>query len=144
MVGLNADVALIPLVRVGVYGDFEYAYTGEPKSPTVLSFGARIKVGPPTPFHDTHFYGFVGVGYAELFAPGYLLPISGSNTASGNPAFAAFARTTGGFVELPFGVGAAWRFRRPYELVVELSGRIGLASSGGYFYERPGERPRLR
>jgi hypothetical protein len=51
------------------------------------------------------------------------------------------AQATSGYLfEIPVGVGAGWRFRRPWELLFEVQGRIGFASSGDYFSAdgRPG------
>ena len=42
VVGLEADVALVPLLRLGLYGDYEYADTTEPASSSVVSFGGRV------------------------------------------------------------------------------------------------------
>lgn len=140
LVGLDAHVALMPLLRVGAYVDEEVAPTGEPSSRHVTSFGLRLKAVPPWPRADLRVWAFAGFGYAAVSAPGYhqaLMAPDGVNVVNADAtAFDAH----GHFFEVPVGVGAAWRFRRPWELTTELSGRIGLGASGNYYdpVGRPG------
>ena len=138
--GATVDVAMLPLIRLGAYADYEYAYTGEPATPHVFSFGMRVKVEPPVNFRGVHLYGFAGFGAAQLIAPGYDQVLPGTS-AEGipNPTIHYYS-TSGTVLEVPLGFGAAWRFSRPWELVLELQGRLGLASLGDYFSDggRPG------
>jgi hypothetical protein len=133
LVGVDADVALIPLVRLGAYVDLESAHTGEPKSPQALTFGARVKLAPPMNFNHWHFWGFLGFGYAFWNAPAYNQSCTIPSGSSLLTETCNIQATTGSFFEIPLGVGAGWRFRRPWELIVELQGRFGLDMQGGYF-----------
>ena len=129
LVGLEGDVALVPLLRLGAYVDYEYADTGEPTPPTALSFGGRLKVMLPGYRHNVHWWLFAGFGGVVLEAPGYTQSGFGApdaNTAVAHPA-------TGYFLEVPLGVGMGWRVRKPWEVVVQLQGRLGFDMMGSYF-----------
>jgi hypothetical protein len=141
MAGVAVDVAMIPLIRLGGYVDYEYAYTGEPASPHAISFGLRLKVEPPVNFGGVHFYGFAGFGGAQLVAPGYDQILPGTSPDGVQNPVVHYSATTGTVLEVPFGVGAGWRFARPWELLLELQGRLGVASLGDYFSDtgRPGD-----
>src|SRR5580704_13345755 len=71
LVGLSGDIALAPLFRIGAYFDEERASDGEPKSPLITSFGARIKFLPPLGSSKLKAWLFVGFGYAAVLAPSY-------------------------------------------------------------------------
>ena len=132
-VGLEGDVALIPLLRIGAYADYESAYTGEPKPPQAFSFGGRLKLAIPGNRSNVHWWLFTGFGAVAWEAPGYqqLVAVpSGSNLTTVS---ADVQSASGYFLEIPLGVGAGWRFHRPWELVMELQGRFGLDMNGSYF-----------
>jgi hypothetical protein len=127
-VGVEGDVALLPLLRLGAYADYEYAYTSEVASPSIVSFGARLKVMVPGYRRNVHWWLFTGFGAAVLEAPGYSEAFAGAdaNTLVVPPA-------SGYFFEVPLGVGMGWRVRKPWEVVAELQGRFGFGQGGSYF-----------
>jgi hypothetical protein len=134
IVGLSGDFALLPLVRLGAYADYEYAYTGEAATPSIISGGLRVKLEPPVNFRGVHPYAFAGFGVAYVSAPAYDLSVgSGQLQPGSQPGTATATATSGTVLELPIGAGLAWRFRRPWELFVEVQGRVGLDSEGDYF-----------
>jgi hypothetical protein len=134
VVGLEGDVALLPLLRLGAYFDYESAYTGEPAPPQAFSFGARVKLAIPGTRMNTHWWLFTGFGAVAWEAPAYTqaidVPVTGSVPTSVN---ANIQAASGNFFEVPIGVGAGWRFHKPWELVAELQGRFGFDMNGSYF-----------
>jgi hypothetical protein len=134
VVGLEGDVALVPLLRLGAYADFEYADTGEPAAPTAVSFGGRVKVMLPGYRGGVHWWLFTGFGGVVLDAPGYsqsvVVPVT---EASLSTVSATVPSATGYFMEVPVGIGMGWRLRKPWELVAELQGRFGFDMGGSYF-----------
>ncbi len=134
MVGLQADVAVVPLLRVGLYADYEYAETGEPKPPSLVSFGARAKVMIPGYRSNVHWWLFTGFGGAVLDAPGYTQQVQNPTALQGQQLTTENVQsTTGFFAEVPLGLGLGWRVAKPWELVAELQGRFGFAMNGSYF-----------
>jgi len=139
IVGVHAHVALMPLLRIGAYLDGELSPTDEPTARRVYSGGLRLKLTPPVaPTEALRFWVFAGVGYAGVYSPAYHtdLVIRDANnnvTKHGIDASGAGGR----FLEIPLGIGMGWRFRKPWELTFELSGRMGLFN-GGTLYSADG------
>jgi len=136
--GLEADVALLPLLRIGLYGDYEYADTTEPSPSSVVSFGARVKVMLPGDRNRVHWWLFTGFGAVDWTAPSYVLSDQTSQAASGATAATTVPQASGYFFEVPIGVGMGWRVARPWEIVAELQGRIGFDMNGSYFTQNGG------
>jgi hypothetical protein len=134
MVGLEGDVAIVPLLRLGLYADYEYAETGEPKPPSIVSFGARAKLMLPGYRSNVHWWLFTGIGAAVLDAPAYTAQVQNpSALQSQQLTTESVPSATGVFAEIPLGVGLGWRLSKPLELVAELQGRFGFAMNGSYF-----------
>ena len=133
-VGLEGDVAVVPLLRLGLYADYESAYTGEPKPPQAFSFGGRVKLAIPGTRGNVHWWLFTGFGAVAWEAPGYeqeeVVSLTGSSVTT---ATADVHSASGYFFEVPVGVGGGWRFHKPWELVAELQGRFGFDMNGSYF-----------
>jgi hypothetical protein len=129
VVGFDADVAVIPLLRVGLYGDYEYTDTTEPKLSSVISFGARVKIMLPGYRSNIHWWLFTGIGAVIWEAPGFNFydTSTGAGVTTGVPA------ASGYFAEIPLGIGMGWRVHRPWEIIAELQGRVGFDWSGSYF-----------
>ena len=133
VVGIEGDVAVVPLLRLGLYADYEYADTGEPAAPSAVSFGGRVKLMLPGYRHAVHLWIFSGFGGVFWDAPQY-----GVTDPTSSPPNVTVTPATGWFLEVPVGVGMGWRFRRPWELVAELQGRIGFDMNGSYFGQAGG------
>jgi hypothetical protein len=134
IVGLTADVAIIPLLRVGLYGDYEYADTSEPKAPSAISFGGRLKLMLPGYRGGVHWWLFTGIGGVVWEAPGYAqLAQNPSVTTGPSNTVENVSAASGYFAEVPLGVGMGWRVHGSWELVAELQGRFGFAMNGSYF-----------
>lgn len=123
---LTAHVALLPLVRVGGYFGHDISPIVGPASARDLTWGGiRAKIMSPWPRGAARAWLFVGFGYGGVYAR--------STTVNGATVHGA----GGGFFEVPFGIGASYKLRKPWELCAELGMRTGFGHSGSA-YEDPG------
>jgi hypothetical protein len=111
---LRGHVALFPFVRVGAYGAYAFApQAGEGRH--TGSLGAHFRLVSPVPRTEAFSLWLgVGVGYARTW-------ISGPGALSG------------GFVEVPLGVGAGYRFRKPFSLFGEVQSVFGVGHHGSAY-----------
>jgi len=131
IVGLKAHAALLPLVRVGVYGAYDVSPSSGERPRRIASAGLDARLALPLLKGDWHSWAFVGAGYAGVYAPSYATSLVDPATRVAAPGLVGGGG--GGFVEVPLGVGAAYRFRRPWELSVELGGKLGFLHSGSVY-----------
>lgn len=131
--GVEADVAILPLLRLGLYGDYEYADTTEPSPSSVVSFGGRVKVMLPGDRNRVHWWLFTGFGAVAWTAPSYALSDGTSPNDNGATTSTTVPEASGYFFEIPVGIGMGWRVWRPWEIVAELQGRFGFDMQGSYF-----------
>lgn len=128
-VQLNGHVAVLPLLRVGAYLGHDISpQPGDTKALQITSFGLHAKISSPFPVDPWRVFAFFGFGYAGAYGPSF-------HTALGPPANVNALATGagGGFFEVPFGVGASYKLRRPWHLTAELGGRVGFGHSGSLF-----------
>jgi hypothetical protein len=135
---VHGHVALLPLVRVGGYFGHDGSPVGPGAARQITTFGARVKVTPPWPRDEWHTWVFAGFGYALAYGPSYSLTLSPDQGPT--QAFTVDG-ASGHFFEIPIGVGVGWRFKRPWELTAELSGRIGLGPNGQLYDLRNATAP---
>jgi hypothetical protein len=125
---LTGHVALLPLVRLGGYFGHDISPVIGPVSARDLTWGGlRAKIMSPWPRGSLRAWLFVGFGYTRVYAR--------STAREG----ALIHGAGGGFFELPFGIGASYKLRKPWELCAELGMRVGLGHRGSA-YEDPGPR----
>jgi hypothetical protein len=131
---LAAHVAILPLLRAGVYLTGDYAPVANAPERFVFSGGFRAKLLSPWP-SSPHFRAwlFGGIGYALLNAPGVTVVPSGPTSETAGAGVAS----QGSFAEVPVGIGFGYRLRRPWELQAELGTRFGFAFGGTYFDAAP-------
>jgi hypothetical protein len=89
-------------------------------------------------------YGFLGFGFAFVSQQGFDFPgfpyvSAGGGTVRKN---ATFDSAGGHFFEVPFGLGVAYKLRKPWELCAELGARVGFAHSGSVYDELRGAQVR--
>jgi hypothetical protein len=115
---LRGHVALFPFIRVGAYGAYAFApQAGEGRH--TGSLGAHFRLVSPVPRTEAlSLWLGVGVGYARSW-------VTGPGALSG------------GFVEVPLGVGAGYRFRRPFSVYGEVQSVFGVGHHGSA-YAGPG------
>lgn len=131
---IAAHVALLPLVRVGGYASYDLSPgPGDAGARDVFTGGLRAKVLSPWPRGSFRTWALVGIGYARTHARGYDTRID----VPAGPRDATVEGADGGFVEVPVGIGASYKLRKPLELTAELGFRIGFAHHGDA-YRSPG------
>jgi hypothetical protein len=103
--------------------------------------GMRVKLMSPWPRGDLRAWLFVGFGATGMVARSTSAPRNFPGPA-GTPSVRADAvvqSAGGGFLEVPYGIGASYKLRKPWELCAELGMRSGFAHWGSA-YEDPGPR----
>ena len=71
--GVQGHIALIPFVRVGVYGSFEMSSIDGASAPArnFYAVGAQAKVLSPWPRGDVRIFATLGFGYVGAYAPSF-------------------------------------------------------------------------
>jgi hypothetical protein len=137
---ITAHVALMPLVHAGIYVGHDISPLPDPASARNITFmGARGKVAIPMS-GDFGAYGFLGFGFAFVTQQAFDFPgfpyVSAGGTITRQDAHVESAG--GSFFEVPFGVGATYKLRKPWELCAELGARVGFAHTGSVYDELRG------
>lgn len=135
---LDAHVALIPLVRAGAYLAFDSAPEDGAATRRFYAGGLRAKIMSPFPRGDLQAWLFVGVGYAAIARSEYAA-VAPTTRAAGDaavPGVVTVASAGGGLLEIPFGVGLAYKVAKPWKLQLELSGRPAAATYGSVYSDR--------
>jgi hypothetical protein len=137
---LAVHLALLPLVHAGVYVGHDISPLPDPAAARNITFmGARGKVALPMS-GDLRAYGFLGFGFALVTQQGFEYPgfpyVGPAGTTVRKDATVESAG--GHFFEAPFGLGASYKLRKPWELCAELCARVGFAHSGSVYDELRG------
>ena len=119
---LSAHLALLPLIRAGLYTG--YALSPQSDVPQqapltaresvlrhMVSGGFETRIFPPFGFTKVKPFVLLGFGYQRTFAPG----------------------GSGGCLETPLGLGASYRLRKPFEIGALLTSRIGFGCHGDLY-----------
>lgn len=111
---LRGHFAFFPFIRVGGYGAYAFAPQGGEGRHTG-SLGAHVRIVSPLPRTERFslWLGF-GVGYARTFVTGPTAPV-------------------GGYVEVPLGVGAGYKIRKPFTIFGEVQSVFGVAHHGAAY-----------
>jgi hypothetical protein len=121
MLELSGHVAVLPLLRAGAYVSFDLATIGGEDSREILSAGFSGRLFSPWPRGAWRAWLALGFGYDAGHAP----------------AFAGVPATSGGFFEVPLGIGALVRLSPGFELLGEAGARIGFGFSGSEYNREP-------
>jgi hypothetical protein len=137
---IAAHLALLPLVHAGVYVGHDISPLPDPAAARNITFmGVRGKVAVPMSA-DVRLYGFLGFGFALVTQQGFDYPgfpyVGPAGTTVRKDATVESAG--GHFFEVPFGLGASYKLRKPWELCAELGARVGFAHSGSAYDELRG------
>jgi hypothetical protein len=137
-VQLDGHVALLPLLRVGLYGAFDATSVG-PASRQMLGGGARVVGLAPFRTQSFRAWVFAGFGYMFTLAPSYhtTLLLAPDESTPATPTDTLVEQSSGSFFEVPFGIGVGYALRPPFEIVAELGARAGFGFSGSV-YSDPG------
>jgi hypothetical protein len=134
---VDAHVALVPLVRLGLYAAHDIATVENDATRYTTAGGARVKVFVPTLGGPLRVWGFVGAGYARTLTPDGRATHIGSLTqpmpGQPLPVAVGVSPRSGGFLEVPVGLGASWALRKPWVLTAELGGRFGALFHGDVY-----------
>lgn len=138
---LTGHVALLPLVRLGAYFGHDISpFQGDASARDITWGGLRAKIMSPWPRGDARAWLFVGFGYAGVYQRS---TVTTAGMTAPAPGVAGTERVVhgagGGFFEVPFGLGASYKLRKPWELCAELGARAGFGHSGSV-YDSPGPR----
>lgn len=134
---LTAHIALLPLVRFGAYVGHDISPMGDERGTRDITFGGlRAKVMSPWPRGRLRAWAFVGFGYAGTYQRSSTTIVT---QADGSTTAGLVHGAGGGFLEVPLGIGASYKLRKPWELCAELGFRVGFAHHGSV-YEEPGPR----
>jgi hypothetical protein len=128
--GLSGHLAILPLLRAGVYVLHDFSPVSGADLREFTSAGLSVRVFSPWPHNDFRVWLGVGLGYAASEAPGYAAPIA---FAGGAPVTAQVASTKGGYFELPLALGSSLRLSQRFELFSEIGARVGFAFTGSMY-----------
>jgi hypothetical protein len=117
MFELEGHVAVVPLVRAGAYVSFDLTPLAEEGVRDAIAAGFSGRLYSPWPAGPFRAWLGLGFGYAAAHAPGYgMVP-----------------PTSGGFFQVPLGLGSSFRLSRSFELVGEAGTRIGFGFTGSEY-----------
>jgi hypothetical protein len=108
VVDLRGHLAVLPMLRVGLYVSYDLSPVADEPSRSFVAGGLHAKITPPLLPAPWKMYLFTG------FGGGYV----------------ASSAATGGLLEVPLGLGLARKVSPSWELFAELGGRFGVASFG--------------
>lgn len=139
---LAGHLAFLPLVRLGAYVGHDISPLGGDSSARDLTWaGARVKVMSPWPRGSMRLWLFFGFGYDGVYQRSTSAPrnFPGPTSMPVVRDDAVVHGAGGGFFEVPYGIGASYKLRKPWELSAELGARSGFGFIGSA-YEAPGPR----
>jgi hypothetical protein len=131
LVRVTGHVAFFPLLRVGLYGAFELSPVSGGPLRTQVSGGLDLRLTPPLPLglRDFRPFLFFGAGYMRTFTPGSALKIAGAEVTT--------KAASGGCLDVPLGLGATYRVRKPFEIGAVLGTRFAALCSGDTYPDAP-------
>jgi hypothetical protein len=112
LVEASGHVALIPLLRVGLYGAYQSGRVPSQATTQLFSSGLDLRLLFPWPRGDYRVYARAAIGEGVMYAPAH-------------PPVAA---ASGSFTEVPVALGFAYRVHAPLWLTAETGARFGFAS----------------
>lgn len=123
----QAHVAVLPMLRVGLYAAYDRSPMPHVGARNFLTGGLHVKLTPPLLPAPWKLYAFggLGAGYAE--ADSYV------GATFTTPPTATFRQIDGGLVEIPVGVGVARKLTGPFEVFAELGGLFGVGFFGNIY-----------
>jgi hypothetical protein len=132
---LSGHIAVLPLLRAGAYASYDLSPLVGADTREITSAGLSFRVLSPWPRGAVRTWFGASFGYARAYAPSYVEPLPSNSQSASSPA--RVQSTGGGFFETPLGLGASFRFRRSWEILVETGGRIGFGFTGSTYNRGP-------
>ncbi len=130
VVDLRAHVALLPMIRIGLYAAYDHSPMPGVGDRNFVTGGLHLKVSPPLLPAPWKTYLFAGFGGGWTEADGYATTVTVDNNVV-TPARAG--STNGALLEVPLGLGLARKLGPSWEVFLELGGRFGVATFGSMF-----------
>ncbi|MDF2694951.1 MAG: hypothetical protein K0S65_3334 [Labilithrix sp.] len=132
-------VALLPLLHVGGYFGMDVSpLPGDAAAKNTTFGGLRLKGRLPWIRGRVRTWIFAGFGYAGAYAPSFATTFTITDGSGVSERRRVKVEGGGGtFFEVPFGIGASYKFFEPWELCAELGARAGFGHSGT-IYDPPG------
>ena len=118
----------------GYFGHDLSPLEGSEASRNLTYGGLRVKARIPWAPGRVRAWAFAGFGYAGIYAPSYATTARVPDGLGGTSARSGRVEGSGGgFLEVPFGIGASYKLSKPWELCAELAARTGFAHSGSAY-----------
>jgi len=134
---LTAHLALLPLIHAGAYLGHDISPSPGDTARNITWTGLRAKANLPIGTTKIRAWAFAGFGIALVYQQSVQrtlnVPLPGTTQSQAREV--TIQGAGGRFFEIPFGVGASYKLRKPWELCAELGARFGLAH-GGSVYEQ--------
>jgi hypothetical protein len=111
--GLQGHVALVPMVRAGLYAEQDVSPQADAGPRTFWAGGVHFRVTPPLLASPWRLWVFAGVGVAY--------------------AYSKVVHADGGFLDVPAGVGLGTKLGAHWLLFAELGARFGPLSYGAMY-----------
>jgi hypothetical protein len=132
---LTGHVALIPLLHVGAYVGHDISpLSGDAAARNITFAGARVKGFIPWTPAGLRTWVFAGFGYAGVYEQSYHTTFAVPDGLGGTTPTPVRVEGAGGsFFDVPFGLGASYKFFAPWELCGELGFRTGFGHQGSVY-----------
>lgn len=137
---VHGHVALLPLVRVGLYASHDLSPETGVSTRHITSGGLRVKVTSPWPHDKWRLWAFAGIGYAGAYAESFHRSFTSTGGVTSD---VVFPGASGSYFEVPLGVGVGYRLVKGIDLTMQLGTRFGLGFSGSIYPDRTGGNANL-
>jgi hypothetical protein len=130
-IALLGHVAVLPLLRAGLYVSHDFSPLPGADLREITSFGLSARLFSPWPRGVVRAWLGTGFGYAVGYSPGYpanLAPAGPSQAVSG---------AAGGYFEVPAALGSSLQLSRRFELLASAGVRLGFGFTGAMYEEGP-------
>jgi hypothetical protein len=133
---LTGHVALLPFLRLGAYAGHDLSPGPSDALRSITFGGVRVRGDMPWFRENFRAWLFAGFGYDLTYSHSYdktlLVSVGTGATVKRD---GTINSAWGGFFELPFGLGAAYKLSKKWALVGELGARAGFAHHGDVYVD---------
>lgn len=139
VVQLQAHLAVLPMLRVGLYASWDYAAMPSYGSRNVYEGGIHAKLTPPLLSAPWKTYLYAGLGGGYVRQEGFQ-GLGGVEADMRTIPVVTYSANDGAIMEIPVGLGLAYQLGsapggrgRHWDLFFELGGRFGIAFFGSIY-----------
>jgi hypothetical protein len=142
--GAHLEAKLVPMVSLGGYFlwyGLKTDFPGINSSTAFTTVGGRVRFHLPLPDSNFRPYAFIGLGRVAVSYPGeYAL----NTVPYATPRSASFAKREGWFLEVPIGLGAAYKVASIAQVFLDFAFRPGFNFKGdAYTGTNPVDEPKM-